>query len=419
MGAFSLIVVINLLNRSVMGTAEVAKTSTRKLRGQSNPRGRLYVAHLPFGFYHEALQEYYSQFGKVTKVRVERSERTGGYKGYAFVEFESPEIAKIAAESSNNYIMGSKVLKATFLPPGEQHVKRLTAKKTFAYHKTPDKVRELSNCANLGLSKRSLLNKQKNYVKLHKKLAEYGIDYNEAPIDLKLIEKRLKESNGRESRVKKLKRSVELQREAKRKKRRQAKSTDSKPKEPQTELSEIQETENGDYKTKNVIDTFEQALDALKGDKKTTKEQDDNVEKDCFEGIGQDLEDMISESPDAEKLKVQSKTKRQSKKSNMETTEKMSKPEEKAGKKRSLKVDEVSEEKDTETSKPEPSKAKKLKLNKNKISKAPEIITEPKQQSENVTEISKEPLRKKQFGKKETVKSFRHNVKNIQFKYMT
>lgn len=37
------------------------------------------------------------QFGKVTKVRVSRSKKTARAKGYAFLEFASAEVAKIAA----------------------------------------------------------------------------------------------------------------------------------------------------------------------------------------------------------------------------------------------------------------------------------------------------------------------------------
>ena len=37
--------------------------------------------------------------------------QTGRARGYAFIEFEFPEVAAIAAESMNNYLMFDKLLK--------------------------------------------------------------------------------------------------------------------------------------------------------------------------------------------------------------------------------------------------------------------------------------------------------------------
>jgi nucleolar protein 15 len=48
---------------------------------------------------------FFSQFGTVTEVRVSRSKKTGKAKHYAFMEFQYPDVAKIAAEAMNNYMM--------------------------------------------------------------------------------------------------------------------------------------------------------------------------------------------------------------------------------------------------------------------------------------------------------------------------
>lgn len=37
--------------------------------------------------------------------------QTGGSKGFAFIEFESGEVAKIVAETMNNYLMGERLIK--------------------------------------------------------------------------------------------------------------------------------------------------------------------------------------------------------------------------------------------------------------------------------------------------------------------
>lgn len=37
--------------------------------------------------------------------------QSGRSKGYAFIEFQHPEVAKIAAETMNNYLMFNRLLK--------------------------------------------------------------------------------------------------------------------------------------------------------------------------------------------------------------------------------------------------------------------------------------------------------------------
>ena len=38
-------------------------------------RGMIYVGHLPHGFYERQLKDYFSQFGKVTRVHVSRTKK--------------------------------------------------------------------------------------------------------------------------------------------------------------------------------------------------------------------------------------------------------------------------------------------------------------------------------------------------------
>lgn len=83
-------------------------------------RGVVYVNHIPHGFYEEQMKKFFAQFGDVTRVRVARSEKSGKSKGHAFVEFRLPEVAEIAAETMDNYLMFKKVLKTTYIPPDKQ-----------------------------------------------------------------------------------------------------------------------------------------------------------------------------------------------------------------------------------------------------------------------------------------------------------
>ena len=50
-------------------------------------KGLVYIGHLPKGFEEEELKKFFVQFGKISKLRVSRSKKTGRSRGYAFLEF--------------------------------------------------------------------------------------------------------------------------------------------------------------------------------------------------------------------------------------------------------------------------------------------------------------------------------------------
>lgn len=78
------------------------------------------IKNLPHGFFEEQLQSYFSQYGRVTRLRLARSERTGASRAYAFIEFKYPEVAQIAAESIDNYLMYRHIVHAVYIPPEQQ-----------------------------------------------------------------------------------------------------------------------------------------------------------------------------------------------------------------------------------------------------------------------------------------------------------
>ncbi|XP_014783311.1 MKI67 FHA domain-interacting nucleolar phosphoprotein-like [Octopus bimaculoides] len=82
-------------------------------------RGVVYLGHIPYGFFENQMRAYFSQFGKVTRLRLSRSKRTGKSKGFAFIEFLSGDVAKIVAETMNNYLLFENLLKCRFIPPEE------------------------------------------------------------------------------------------------------------------------------------------------------------------------------------------------------------------------------------------------------------------------------------------------------------
>jgi len=83
---------------------------------EKKDRGLVYISHVPHGFYEKQMREFFSQFGVVTNLRLGRSKKTGRSKGFAFVEFKYKEVAKIAADSMNNYLMFDKIVKCEVVP---------------------------------------------------------------------------------------------------------------------------------------------------------------------------------------------------------------------------------------------------------------------------------------------------------------
>lgn len=79
----------------------------------------IFIKNLPHGFFEEQLRGFFSQFGSITRLRLGRSKKTLNSRGYAFIEFRYPEVAEIAAESINNYLMFKRIIKAKYIPPSE------------------------------------------------------------------------------------------------------------------------------------------------------------------------------------------------------------------------------------------------------------------------------------------------------------
>ena len=71
-------------------------------------KGIVYIGHLPKGFEEEELKKFFVQFGKINKLRVSRSKKTGRSRGYAFLEFQDKEVSEIAVSTMDNYMMFGK-----------------------------------------------------------------------------------------------------------------------------------------------------------------------------------------------------------------------------------------------------------------------------------------------------------------------
>jgi nucleolar protein 15 len=87
--------------------------------------GVVYLGHIPHGFYEAQMTRFFSQFGEVTRVKLSRSRKTAKSKGYAFLEFSNEQVAKIAAEAMDGYLMLGRALVVKFVPAEELHPKAL------------------------------------------------------------------------------------------------------------------------------------------------------------------------------------------------------------------------------------------------------------------------------------------------------
>ncbi|KAK2586528.1 hypothetical protein KPH14_011420 [Odynerus spinipes] len=144
-------------------------------------RGIVYIGHIPHGFFEEQMKDYFSQFGTVTKVRLVRSKKTGTSRGYGYVEFQHTDVAKIAAETMNNYLMCGRLLKATYIPPEKQHIgffiRKNWTKEIYPTLKNRRKITAVRNSTISDKKHRQYTNKTlKNLTKLEEKLKEKGID---------------------------------------------------------------------------------------------------------------------------------------------------------------------------------------------------------------------------------------------------
>jgi nucleolar protein 15 len=93
-----------------------------KNASENTPKtGVIYVGRIPHGFYETQMKAYFSQFGKVLRLRVSRNKKTGAPKHYAFVEFQSAEVAEIVAKTMDKYLMFGHILQCSVIPSEQVH----------------------------------------------------------------------------------------------------------------------------------------------------------------------------------------------------------------------------------------------------------------------------------------------------------
>ncbi|KAI0142394.1 hypothetical protein F4776DRAFT_661462 [Hypoxylon sp. NC0597] len=103
---------------------EIPKASKELLKSsksEDDERGVVYIGRLPHGFYEHEMRSYFSQFGKIERLRMSRNKKTGASKHFAFIEFASAPVAEVVAKTMDNYLLFGRILKVKVVPKSQIH----------------------------------------------------------------------------------------------------------------------------------------------------------------------------------------------------------------------------------------------------------------------------------------------------------
>jgi nucleolar protein 15 len=106
---------------AISAEAKNALKKSKKTVSQDDKPGIVYIGRIPHGFYENEMREYFKQFGTILRLRMSRNKKTGSSRHFAFVEFESADVADIVARTMDNYIMFNHILKVKLIPDGQTH----------------------------------------------------------------------------------------------------------------------------------------------------------------------------------------------------------------------------------------------------------------------------------------------------------
>nr|AFK44118.1 unknown [Medicago truncatula] len=92
-----------------------------ELKQLENSSPVLYIGRIPHGFYEKEMEAYFGQFGTIKRLRISRNKKTGKSRHFGFIEFESPEVAKIVADTMHNYLLFEHLLQVFVVPSEHVH----------------------------------------------------------------------------------------------------------------------------------------------------------------------------------------------------------------------------------------------------------------------------------------------------------
>ncbi|KAJ1888102.1 nucleolar protein [Kickxella alabastrina] len=150
-----------------------------KIKSRKGKPGVLYIGRIPHGFYEEEMHGYFGQFGDIKRLRLSRSPKTGGSRHYAFLEFAHAEVAKIVADTMNNYLMFDRLLKCSVVPEDKVDDKLFTCRfRKVTIGKAAKKQQEKQNRPKTMDEVNSQIGRLvKSENKKRSRLAAAGIDY--------------------------------------------------------------------------------------------------------------------------------------------------------------------------------------------------------------------------------------------------
>lgn len=105
--------------------------SKQIIKEDKTKTGTLYIGHLPDGFYEPQMKKFFSQFGRVTRLRCSRSIKNAKSKGYGFIEFADVEVAKIVAQTMHKYLLFGKNLVCHLMDKDKVHKRLWDCSKNF------------------------------------------------------------------------------------------------------------------------------------------------------------------------------------------------------------------------------------------------------------------------------------------------
>ena len=97
------------------------ETTAKNTRHAGAVSSVIYLGHIPNGFFEKEMTSFFEQFGQVKRVKLFRSEKTRGSKGYAFIQFVEPEVARTAALAIDGYFLAERQLQCHLVPASKLH----------------------------------------------------------------------------------------------------------------------------------------------------------------------------------------------------------------------------------------------------------------------------------------------------------
>lgn len=156
---------------------KVKKLRKRGTISKKEP-GVVYVGHLHREFTERQLRGYFAQFGKITRLRLSRSRKTGASRGFAFIEFDDAKDARIVAKTMDKYLIHQRLIKCVLMPKDKIHEQLFKGiNQPWRFGAGYRAQRRKYNSSKLTLSDNALKKRSTKDAKLQEKLKSLGIDY--------------------------------------------------------------------------------------------------------------------------------------------------------------------------------------------------------------------------------------------------